>query len=276
MPEKKEPKKEPKKRGRKPKPVDPNAEKKVPKKRGRKPKEKYTPGKAEPEIKHEENYILQIPKKKEMKNDDIVDSNSPEPFNSADDQQLILTDDTPNPEIYRKTCMWCCHEYLTENWGQPFCKHDKLYKTYGQFCSPECSAAYCFDDVSTTDDKKWEIYSMINSIARHIYNDSEIMIKLAPHRNSLKIFGGKYTIEDFREINTDKSRIVKVYLPPTISIIMNIEEITEDSTHCNIKNNISTNDDRYKLIQDNLRLKRAAPLRNEKNTLEHCMQIKIS
>ena len=118
---------------------------------------------------------------------------------------------------------------------------------------------------------------MVNNLARELYNDPEFMCKLAPPRNSLKMFGGKYSIEEFKEISIDKTRIVKVYLPPTISIVHSVEEETDKTNLCNIKNNITIQqDERYKLIQDNLKLKRDKPLLNKKNTLEHCMQIKIS
>ena len=179
--------------------------------------------------------------------------------------------------MFNITCMWCCHNYLTQNWGLPFYKQKDLFKTYGNFCSAECSAAYCFDDISSTDDRKWEIFSMINDIARQIYDDTDIIIKLAPPRNSLKMFGGKYSIEEFKEISIDKTRIVKVYLPPTISIVHSVEEETDKTNLCNIKNNITIQqDERYKIIQDNLKLKRDKPLLNKKNTLEHCMKIEIS
>ena len=267
----------PKKRGRKPKKVDPNAVKKVPKKRGRKPKEKYSAKPAEPVPNHEENYILHIPNIQEQ-NIIINEDNQPAPFDTQESiNELINNDMIENPEVFNSTCMWCCHNFLTQNWGLPFYKQKDLFKTYGNFCSPECSAAYCFDDISSTDDRKWEIFSMINDIARQIYDDTDVTIKLAPPRNSLKMFGGKYSIEEFKDISIDKTRVVKVYLPPTISIVHSVEEETDKTNLCNIKNNITIQqDERYKLIQDNLKLKRDKPLLNKKNTLEHCMKIEIS
>jgi hypothetical protein len=264
----------PKKRGRKPKPKIEGEEKKVPKKRGRKPKEKYTAKNNVP-INHKENYILHIPV--ESENNIILDETNPQPFDSTDNDELLITDDIHTPEVNNVVCMWCCNSFMTHRWGLPFLQSKHIYKTYGQFCSPECVSAYIFDDISSTDDSKWHCYSMVNNLARELYNDPEFMCKLAPPRNSLKMFGGKYSIDEFRSISTDRDRIVKVYLPPTISILHNVEEIPEDISSCNLKNNVMIlQDERYKTIQDNLRLKRDKPLLNKKNTLEHCMQIQIS
>ena len=264
--------KEPKKRGRKPKEKKKESnEPKVPKKRGRKPKEKYNANNNTP-VKHEENYILHIPI--ETKQNIILEENQPQPFDSNDTNDMVLPDkliDTKN-----NVCMWCCHSYMNQSWGLPFMKSKKTYKVYGQFCSPECVSAYIFDDISLTDDTKWELYSMINNLSRDMYADKDFICKLAPPRNSLKIFGGKYTIEEFRNISIDKKRIIKVYLPPIISILHNIEEMQEDIVNCNLKNNIMIiQDERYKTIHDSLRLKREKPLLNKKNTLEHCMNIEI-
>jgi len=267
----------PKKRGRKPKQKIPeeNVEKKVPKKRGRKPKEKYKSSTNIP-VKHEENYILHIPIK--SKNKIVLNESVPQPFEDSNNDTLIITEDIKEPKnLENKVCMWCCHSFLNQNWGLPFIKNKKIYNTYGIFCSPECVSAYIFDDISTTDDSKWNSYSIINNLARELYCDTEFICKLAPPRNSLKIFGGKFTIDEFRNISVDKNRVIKVYLPPTLSILHNVEELQEDIASCNLKNNVMIlQDERYKTIHENLRLKREKPLLNKKNTLEHCMNIEIS
>ena len=274
MPE--EEKKIPKKRGRKKKPVDPNKIEvvKIPKKRGRKPKEKYI---AKPDItplKHDENYILHI--SDETESNIKLDEMNPLPFDSSNNNNNI-SDVSDNVQTKDCVCLWCCHSFMNQNWGLPFIKNKVHTKTYGNFCSPECVAAYAFDDISLTDDTKWNVFSIVNSLGRELYSDPTFICKLAPPRNSLKIFGGKYTIDEFRNISVDKNRVVKVYLPPTISILHNVEEIQEDIASCNLKNNaILQQDERYKMIQNNLRLKRDKPLLNKKNTLEHCMNIEIN
>lgn len=274
MPE--EEKKVPKKRGRKPKPVDPNkvVEKKIPKKRGRKPKEKYSANNNTP-VKHEENYILHIPTKTES--NIVLEENNPKPFSDLQENYSITEQCETIEDTTEKVCMWCCHTFSSPPWSTPYIHKKKCYTTYGQYCSPECVCAYNFDDSNLTDDKKWHIYSMINSLAREMYDDRDFICKLAPPRNSLKMFGGKFTIDDFRSISLDKNREIKIYLPPVISILHNVEEFQDDIVSCNLKNNIMLlQDERYKTINNNLKLKREKPLLNKKNTLEHCMNIEIS
>ena len=261
----------PRKRGRPRKnaikPPEENTEKKVKKKRGRKPKEIYDASKQNPEVKKDDNFILHIPKKIE-KSIIIDEKDDPKPYQMGGDE--LHLDNIEEPNVTNKMCMWCCHGFYTQNWGIPYIYTNKVYKTYGNFCSPECCTAYCFDDISTTDDRKWEIYSMINDISRKIYNNN-IIIKSAPPRISLKMFNGKYTIDEFRQL-TNENKIAQVYLPPIIPILHNIEEHNEQLLECNTGNNIKTENFS---INSNVVLKRDRPLRNEKNTLEHSMSLKF-
>ena len=49
----------------------------------------------------------------------------------------------------------------------------------------------------------WERYSLLNHLYSQIYDTPDLTVKLAPPRQSLKIFGGKLTIDEFRDCNTD-------------------------------------------------------------------------
>jgi len=272
MPEKPTPEKPKKKRGRKPKEKKEPVKKATPKKRGRKPKEKYVSQKNPVPVVHEENFILHIKNNKEQ---NITLNDHLEAYSDGNINDNIT--DT-HIDIENNVCMWCCHKYYTQSWGMPFININGSHKTYGQFCCVECVSAYCFDDISLTDDKKWEIYSIINNIARKIYEDPTLIVKLAAPRNSLKLLGGKYSIDEFRALNKTKDKVVKIFLPPTVSILYNIEEMTEESISCDIdNNNISkSQDNMFSSIQNNnYRLKRDKPLRDTKNTLEHCMNIEI-
>ena len=62
-----------------------------------------------------------------------------------------------------------------------------------------------------------------------IYDTPDLTVKLAPPRQSLKIFGGKLSIDEFRDCNTDYLKNYKIVLPPMVSIIPSLEEIKKDS-----------------------------------------------
>jgi hypothetical protein len=138
-------------------------------------------------------------------------------------------------------------------------------------------------------------------------------IKLAPPQETLKIFGGHLSIEDFRNTTCDDSKYNKSYNviePPMVSIIPTIEETTYPNntvdmrllntsssmrSHGNMKyaapkneSYISSNrwgknkpfipidKDRMKRAIDNLKIKRKTPLLEKKKTLLHYMNLKIN
>tara|TARA_Y100000385_G_scaffold49650_1_gene46352 strand:+ start:439 stop:1884 length:1446 start_codon:yes stop_codon:yes gene_type:complete len=170
-------------------------------------------------------------------------------------------------------CWWCCHPFSGPPCALPCDYKNDTFKVFGIFCSPECAASYNFDDVQSGCDI-WERYSLLNFLYRKIYNDNNIKIKLAPPKQTLKIFGGHLSIKEFRMNNTNYSNTYKMIIPPLISIIP-IQELTS------IDNGYSsTNDKKYIIIEkdninDNssLRLKRTKPFNSNKNTLDKCMLV---
>jgi len=160
-------------------------------------------------------------------------------------------------------CLWDCHSFLTEPYGIPIKKIKDTYHMFGNFCSPECAAAYNFD--LNGDSNVWERYSLLN----HMYNNNE-PIFIANSKLLLKRFGGRYHIDEYRDINRTKKKY-NVVFPPVISVIPTIEEINYDLLYgktFNIdKNNIKKATDEYKL-------KRSKPLPDFKNTLEASMNLK--
>ena len=168
-------------------------------------------------------------------------------------------------------CWWCSHPFEGPPCALPCDYKDNIFKVYGVFCSPECAAAYNFDDVNTGYDL-WERYSLLNFLYRKIYSNNNIKIKIAPPRQTLKIFGGHLSINEFRVNNTNYNNTYKLVIPPMISIIP-VQELT------NIDNGYSSvSDKKYFIEKDklndkssNLRLKRNKPFNSSKNTLEKCM-----
>jgi hypothetical protein len=160
-------------------------------------------------------------------------------------------------------CLWDCHSFVTEPYGIPIKKIKDTYHMFGNFCSPECAAAYNFD--LNGDSNVWERYSLLN----HMYNNNE-PIFIANSKLLLKRFGGRYHIDEYRDINRTKKKY-NVVFPPVISVIPTIEEINydllDDKTFTIDKNNIKKATDEYKL-------KRSKPLPDFKNTLEASMNLK--
>ena len=164
-------------------------------------------------------------------------------------------------------CFWCCHPFDGPPCGLPCkCVNDQ-FNVYGIFCSPECAAAYNFDN--NTFNEMWEIYSLLNLLYRKVYNDKNIKIKLAAPKETLKIFGGSLSIKDFRMYNTNYSREFNIIKPPMISIIPQQEFKCVQNLNTSKKNLSISN-----FSEKDLRLKRSKPYIGSKNTLEKCMNLK--
>ena len=176
------------------------------------------------------------------------------------------------PKVSNIKCFWCCHNFENIPCALPTSYNDNTFNVFGNFCSPECAAAYNFE--SGADDREiWERYTLLNHLYSLIYDVPELTIKLAPPKLSLKIFGGTLSIDEFRECNTDYLKNYKIILPPMVSIIPSLEEIKKDTLRKKDSYYIPVDKERIKKANNDLRLKRSKPMSN-RNTLENCMRLK--
>ncbi len=170
-------------------------------------------------------------------------------------------------------CWWCSHPFSTPPCSLPSEYKNGTFTVCGIFCSPECAAAYNFDDVHSGCDV-WERYTLLNFMYRKIYNDKKIRIKSAPPRQTLKIFGGNLTIKEFRMHNTNYEMNYKIIMPPMTSIIpiQEISTIDKGYSSKNEKKMVLIEKDKLSTTFDNstLKLKRDKPISNN-NTLDKCM-----
>jgi hypothetical protein len=116
-------------------------------------------------------------------------------------------------------CYWCCHIFNNLGIGLPIKYINNVFYTFGHFCSIECMCAYNFYS-NEVNYNKWEIYGLINLLNKKLGNNS---IKLAPPRQSLIMFGGTKTIEEYRASFNIKNIILHTY--PMVNITNNIEEL---------------------------------------------------
>lgn len=167
-------------------------------------------------------------------------------------------------------CWWCCHPFdntpcaLPENYVK-----NKFY-VYGCFCSFNCATSYNF---SINDNEMWERYSLLNLLYSKIYNTKFIKINMSPPRETLRIFGGYMSIEEFRENSIKNDKNYRVVKPPLISIIPKIEE-----TNYNINRNkityIPLNKELVEKAENTMKLKREKPIVNPNYTLQTFMDLK--
>lgn len=94
-------------------------------------------------------------------------------------------------------CWWCCHPWEGQDIHLPI-KYDdrtKKFTTVGHFCSFECAKSYGVD----TGGSRWgEILEYLSLYRKHSAG-KYVPTKPAPKRQTLKMFGGPLTIEEFRK-----------------------------------------------------------------------------
>ena len=150
--------------------------------------------------------------------------------------QLFESMDTSKkwPEKTDLHCWWCCHGFDTVPIGLPMDyryvrDHDQyLFKVKGNFCSIPCVYTWYNNSKYI---KNPTILSLIKFLNRKITGMNTL--NEAPPRETLKIFGGDLSIEEFRK-KSNSGNIFKMINYPMIIIKEFIEEI--DLTNLKIQN----------------------------------------
>jgi hypothetical protein len=124
------------------------------------------------------------------------------------------------PERTDVCCYWCTEPFSTPPLGLPERKIGNVFFVKHCFCDFPCMAAFNFDK---KDSLMWERYALICLMQKSMYNLNQLVkVCLAPPREALTKFGGKYSIEVFRNLHKDKS--IKVMSHPIIHIQTYLEE----------------------------------------------------
>ena len=118
-------------------------------------------------------------------------------------------------------CCWhCCHKFETMPCGIPLSYEDDIFHVKGVYCSFNCALKSNYDS-KVSENQIQERESLLYLMYKQMNNVKDIEIPYAPERETLQMFGGSLTIEEFRK-NT--LTYVMVY-PPMLSIIPQLEEI---------------------------------------------------
>jgi hypothetical protein len=119
-------------------------------------------------------------------------------------------------------CWWCCHLFDDTPIGMPLRFVNNKFKVKGCFCSIACTLAWYNNSKYRTDPK---IFTLIKNLHRKLTGGgSECKIYQAPPRESLIMFGGEMTIDEFRK-SSDNGIVFKMIDYPMIIAKEFIEEI---------------------------------------------------
>jgi hypothetical protein len=172
-------------------------------------------------------------------------------------------------------CYWCCHRFTSPPLGLPikYSISTGRFQVVGCFCSLECACAYNFATTRDSVDECLNRYSLINTLSLQLGLGR--VVKPAPDRLALSIFGGHMSIGEFRSYvcTTRGQQQVIVNCPPMHSVTQQVEEVCE-SDLCSEYRYVPLDSERVSRYQEKIRLSRTKPLINFKNTLDHSMKLK--
>lgn len=174
------------------------------------------------------------------------------------------------PESTEVACFWDCHAFKGVPCVIPTMIEEGIWRVYGNFCSPDCAAAYLFNERLDLH-VRWERYALLN----RLYAIDDESVRLAPARSVLRLFGGPMDISDFRSVVAEKRMRLDVMTPPMISIIQVMDTKPIDFYDASMKNTfIPWEMDRMNRPgAQGLRLRRKKPVAEKEATLEFCMGI---
>lgn len=168
-------------------------------------------------------------------------------------------------------CYWCCHRFNNAPIGVPINYNDGVFEVYGCFCSTNCAAAYNFNE-NTNQDEMWERYHLLNLLSRKM--EGVPIVKSAPPRLSLKIFGGHLDIDTFRA-HSHGNRFVNINFPPMTSVTQQLEEISDYEIFTDCKY-IPVDNERINKYKEKISFKRTKPLVDSKKSIESSMNLRFS
>lgn len=271
----------------------------------------------------QQNHFLSIP---HINLDETPNYPKPKPsedINSSDTKIKIVAamcefaDANRRKEWVKSTsiwCRWCVHPFSGPPVAIPKWYVNKTFFVSGCYCSYSCAAKHLFSKADVNENDKWKYYHLLHLLRKKILGTPQnIRIKLAPPQDTLHVFGGHLSINDFR--NTTKEghthhKIYNILNPPLVSIIPTIEETTYPNINSDMrllntpggmraygnmkyvapknesyssstrwgqnKSYIPIDKERMKRAVENLKVSRKAPLLDKKKTLLHYMNLKIN
>lgn len=182
------------------------------------------------------------------------------------------------PEKTEVACFWCTCEFSGAPCFLPVKEEMNTYHIYGNFCSPQCGLSFLLKE-HLDSHVRWDRMALLHRMYRPAGKINGRLYP-APPRESLKKYGGPYTIEEFREVIRENRLRVDIHLPPMVSILGTLDTKPIDFYDASLQSTFTGgfSMDRFKSWSEQggaLRLKRSKPLKDKESTLDACFQINV-
>jgi hypothetical protein len=177
------------------------------------------------------------------------------------------------PSTTEIACFWCAHQFSWQPSIIPEREEKGTYRVYGNFCSPNCCMAYLLHESLDTH-VRWERIALLHRLYGGLYSSGRIFP--SPSRESLKLFGGPMTIQQYRGTIAGGKVRVDLQTPPMVSILGSIDTKPIDFYDSSMKHTISPLlGEVVPKAEEGLRLKRSKPLKERESTLDSVLKIAI-
>lgn len=177
------------------------------------------------------------------------------------------------PETTSVACFWCAHSFSWRPSVIPEREEKGVYRIYGNFCSPSCAMAYLLQESLDTH-VRWERIALLHRLYGKNYKSHRIFP--APARETLSLFGGPATIDQYRATIEQGKIRVDLQVPPMVSILGSIDTKPIDFYDSSMKHTISPLlGELVPKAEEGLRLKRSRPLKEKDSTLDSVLKIQI-
>lgn len=205
-----------------------------------------------------------INKKIEM-NSEISEASEVLKVSETSDTKIFLNNSINNIHTHvlkfnsNTKCWWCRNSFMTHPIQLPEDYYNNTFYCIGHFCSYNCAVSYNLDLNDITTSKR---ISLINLLYYKTYTEFNT-ITPAPHWVTLEEYGGKLSINEFRESSINNTKDYLVLHPPIVSRQMQIEESYKQKkfkdTHSCLE------------IENNYTIRRNKPINSKQLNLEVTM-----
>jgi len=118
---------------------------------------------------------------------------------NSDDVNNVVAHETIEKMEHNSACFWCTCEFHTPSIYLPKHEVNGRYEVYGCFCTPECAAAFLFEE-RIDQSVKWERYALLNYLYKNIYDMSKPFHPAPEPRYLLNKYFGTLSIEEYRAL----------------------------------------------------------------------------
>jgi hypothetical protein len=178
------------------------------------------------------------------------------------------------PESVEAACFWCAGCFDGRPVVLPSLEERGIYKVYGNFCTLSCGLSYLLTE-QVDPQVRWERQALLN----RMYKQTS-PIHPAPPRESLALFGGTLSHQQYRAIIEKKLLRIDSHLPPVISILATLDTKPIDFYETSLRNTsvnatLGGTVELMKNSEPGLRLKRSKPLKDKESTLDAVMNLSV-